>query len=213
MNPVAYYQENKEEPAFYECGNCKRLFYDKEKAEQCCKPIICSNCGREISQDRTKPMECVYGNDAPLCFSCWDKQRIAKQEVWTEDVYDQKNKDNNYIYSYVNVNDNFYSDLYEAVSDLASDGLTEEEIKNSLFYVCQETQVPKINIERELENVEEQMALEDVDSETIWKDLQELRDFVKQWNDKQDYTYYETTDIQVVPNDKLIKDCIEEYKD
>ena len=40
-------EENKEEPAFYECGNCKRLFYDKEKAEQCCKPIICSNCGRE----------------------------------------------------------------------------------------------------------------------------------------------------------------------
>ena len=68
-------------------------------------------------------------------------------------------------------------------------------------------------LERELENVEEQMALEDVDSETIWKDLQELRDFVKQWNDKQDYTYYETTDIQVVPSDKLIKDCIEEYKD
>ena len=91
--------------------------------------------------------------------------------------------------------------------------VTEEEIKNSLFYVCQETQVPKINIERELENVEEQMALEDVDSETIWKDLQELRDFVKQWNNKQDYTYYETTDIQVVPNDKLIKDCIEETKD
>ena len=26
-------------------------------------------------------------------------------------------------------------------------------------------------------------------------------------------TYYETTDIQVVPDDKLIKDCIEEYKD
>ena len=57
------------------------------------------------------------------------------------------------------------------------------------------------------------MALEDVDSETIWKDLQELRDFVKQWNDKQDYKYYETTDIQVIPNDDLIDECIEEYKD
>lgn len=212
MNVIKYFKENAKDVSFYGCGNCGKLFNDENRAEQCCKPVICSQCGKELCQDNTKNKDYVYGKDKPLCFDCWQKLLISKHEVWTQDTYEQTNKETNYKFSVVRVADEFYDDLYEAVNDLANDGLTEQEIKDTLFEVCEQTPVRRIDIESVLQNAQENMGLQDIDASIIWEDLQELLDFVAQWNKKQDYTYWTVIPKHVIPSEELIKECIEDNR-
>lgn len=194
--------EGETEPCLWQCGHCKTYYKSQEYAEMCCVPIICSECGKEISQDLTKGCrECVYGTkEKPLCFSCYDTKRRAAEEIWSEETYIQKNKETDNKYSYVVVGDDFYTDLFDAVQNLWDDGYTKEEIKDTYFYVCETSPIEKINIDRVLENLEENMDIIDFDRQCSWNCLQELYDFIDEWNKKQTYTYWTQTNIQVEPS-------------
>lgn len=211
MDISKFYEEGHNEPSLFRCGKCGLIYSNEEAAEKCCKPLICSVCGREICQEKGKK-EAYYIN--PLrCRDCYEKDRIAKQEVWTQEHWEEMNKQQDWKYGYIYVNDTFYDGIDEAVSDLACIGLSFEEIKDSLFYVCETLPVPKLDMDQALENAEERMCLEDYDSDRIWKDLDELRTFMDNWNAKQDFDYYKATNIRIQPNDELIQECLKEYEE
>ena len=44
----------------YECGKCKKVYYDKEFAEKCCQPRYCETCGVEIKPYFFKCEPCRY---------------------------------------------------------------------------------------------------------------------------------------------------------
>lgn len=212
MDVKKLFIEGETEPSLWQCGHCGTFYRNEEMATKCCIPIKCSECGKAISQDLTTGCrEAVYyNNDKPICYSCYDHLRRAKEEIWSEETYNQKNKANDNKYSYVCVDDNFYSDLYDAIQSLWDDGFTKEEIRDTYFYVCETLPIDKVDIDRELERVEENMCIEDFDRQYSWNGLQELYNFIDEWNKKQTYTYYSATNIQVEPSQETLDEYCKE---
>ena len=209
MNVKELCEKGKEETVLYRCGNCNTYYTDKTIAENCCKPVFCSVCGKELCQDRTKNRDFYYINPI-MCVECKEKERLSKYEVWTEQEYINKNKQENNKYEAVFVDDHYYSDLCDAIQSLWEDGLTKEEIEQQVFQVGQETKLDKIDINRELGNIYENSGLEDCDMETMFVDLPELYDFINKWNAKQDCTYFVGQAIRVIPNKQTINEYCEE---
>ena len=209
MNVVELCEKGKEETVLYRCGNCNTFYTDKTIAENCCKPVFCSVCGKELCQDRTKNRDFYYINPI-MCSECKEKERLSKYEVWTEQEYIDKNKQENNKYEAVFVGDHYYSDLYDAIQSLWEDGLTKEEIEQQIFQVGQETKLDKIDINRELGNIYENSGLEDCHMETMFVDLPELYDFINKWNAKQDRTYFIGQSIRVVPSKETLDEYCEE---
>ena len=209
MNVVELCEKGKEEVVLYKCGNCNTYYIDKTIAENCCKPVFCSVCGKELCQDRTKNRDFYYINPI-MCSECKEKERLSKYEVWTEQEYINKNKQENNKYEAVFVGDHYYSDLYDAIQSLWEDGLTKEEIEQQIFQVGQETKLDKIDINTELENICENSGLEDYDIETMFVDLPELYEFIDKWNAKQGCTYFTGQSIRVVPSKETLDEYCEE---
>ena len=209
MNVIELCEKGKEETVLYKCGNCNTYYTDKTIAENCCKSVFCSVCGKELSQDRTKNRDFYYVNPI-MCCDCKEKERLSKYEVWTEQEYINKNKQENNKYEAVFVGDHYYSDLYDAIQSLWEDGLTKEEIEQQVFQVGEETKLDKIDINTELGNICENSGLEDYDMETMFVDLPELYDFIDKWNAKQNCTYFIGQSIRVVPSKETLDEYCEE---
>lgn len=192
----------------YFCGKCGTIYVTKEQAEKCCEDVICLQCGKHLSQDRTKPRDCVYWDkEKPLCYSCWEFNKRQKETVWTEEEYYKQNKENNNKYYPVVVGDDFYSELDEAIVGLWDDGLTKEEILDTLIYVCEEKPYPRIDIDNAVQSAEEEIA---IDGYVDWVDLPALYAFVKLWNDKQTGKYWESTNIQLQVSRETVDRLCEE---
>ena len=201
MNVKELCEKGKEETVLYKCGNCNTYYTDKTIAENCCKPVCCSICGKEISQDKTKCWENVYYvKEKPTCRQCWEKSKLKTVSIqeWL----------NTCDCDVVCVNGEIYDSIEDAISYLWSDGLSKEEIKQQQFFVCEKQYIDKINIEDVLYNLEEKLGLEDVNTDTVWKDRQELKDFIDKWNAKQDYYCYHVTNTVLEIPGELVEENI-----
>ena len=45
IDPIRFRCGMSEEPIKYECGNCGKIYEDKDEAEECCK-VDCEECGK-----------------------------------------------------------------------------------------------------------------------------------------------------------------------
>lgn len=159
-------------PLKWFCGNCGTIYSKEEDAEECCKPLICSKCGKKISTDRNQPLDSYYIN--PIrCSSC----------------YLQEKEDSKPLYSFLEYNDEpildedrWFPDLDEFFEYYAD----EPENIPEFVEIGQYEPVAKIDYYSLIENLVERCCLdEDTDIECMYKDVDELREFIKTWNEKQ----------------------------
>lgn len=174
----------------FACGKCHRVYPTYELAETCCKPVTCSICGKVIEreQHRNKDHTCLYYVDGdlekPMCSECYSRkldEKVPIVEYKGGPVYD--------------------GDFYESMEDYL-DCMDGEELPEFVME-CEEKPVPKIDINRIEEDLVEQLSFEDsYDALCQYKDLDELREFINNWNKKQTRTYWECTGNKVrVPKD------------
>lgn len=207
MNVVGLVEEGKTTPSVWKCTNCNTFYSTLEDAENCCKPVYCTVCGKEICRDRTKCREYYYNN--PIrCSSCYIQEQENKYPVWTETEYLEKTK--NHKAEGVFWGADYYSDLYDCLQYMYDDGYTKDEAKQQLINPCEECHIDKIEIDRELERIVENTGLEDPECDVVFTDLKELYEFIKQWNAKQDYVYYAPLNINIKVDEKTFDEYWEE---
>ena len=206
MRAKGFIEEGKTTPSVWKCTNCNTFHKTLEGAENCCKPVYCTVCGKEICRDRTKCTEYYYNN--PIrCGSCYRQEQENKYPVWTETEYLEKTKNKA---SGVFNGDHYYEDLYDCLQGLYDDGVTKEDAKLQRINPCEECHIERIEIDRELERVVENMGLEDPEWDVIFSDLKELYDYINRWNNKQNFTYYVPLNIHIQVDDKTIDEYWEE---
>lgn len=174
------------------CSNCGTIHSNEKDAEECCKPLICSKCGKEISRDRTRPLDCYYIN--PIrCSSCYLQDRENCKPIISLSQYnDEPILDWDRWFSNLDEFFEYYEDEPECIPEFVEIGKYEP--------------VEKIDCYSLIENLAERCCLEEtVDVECIYKDIDELQEFIANWNKKQ-------TSLLWVPSGKRLQ-ITQEIKD
>ena len=198
----------------YRCSNCGLIYTNEEKAEECCKPVKCSVCGREIVTDKTKCREYYYHDEDGniLCSSCQRKRFEDSWEVLTEEEYWKRVHAEGSTYGPVCDDDKWFTDLSEAIDDLYDSDWweTEEDLKQVRFQVGEIMKPVQLRIDRLLEWETEELNIEDPDCDTIWNDLEGLYKFMKEWNEKQSFRIWDRRNMWVTLSEKTINELLED---
>lgn len=207
MNAVRLYVKNPEEKEVgWVCSNCNTVFNNQESAETCCKPIICEKCGKEINRDKKKGYIEAYYINPTRCSSCYMQDKWNDMECISEDEYNKLCKEDDH-YGPVFWGDTPYEDLYEALESELDVYLQIDEVPDEVELGYWHT-MDKIDIENILCNELDNCGLEEWDLSQCYTDVNELIDFVKQWNEKQTgYRYYSSAKKKV----KIKPETIKEY--
>ena len=196
MNAQELYQKTKDEykPIRWYCSNCGTIHSTKELAEDCCKSYFCSKCDKEIIRDRKKGIYDTYRTEEGkyICGDCWVKEQEAKYPTITEAEYKGQP---------VFWGDEFYMEFEDFIDDVVNTIEVEEDIPDYVF-LSEEVPVAKIDIDRLLENLYENNNLEECDMEALYTDLDELKSFLQNWNNKQTHVLYEKCNTKLILSDK-----------
>ena len=207
MNSKKVFVEGSTEPLCYRCDHCGFMYHNEEDAKKCCIPVTCSICGREISTDKTKCREYFYTvEDKVECCDCHRKKIEDSWPTITEEEYWNLVREDNSNFGPVVLGDKWYSDLAEAVEDLTTEDILLEDLKDLRFQVGQIQKPVQLHLDRLLEWEYEDWGLEDYDINSVWEDLPELQDFVKEWNKKQTFRMWDTTNMWVTLSEETIKE-------
>lgn len=196
----------------YRCSNCKTIHTDKDKADLCCEPVTCIDCGREISTDKTKCREYYYSTeDGPLCCDCHTKRFENSWPVITEEEYWHRNHTDD-SYGPVCDDDKWYDDLADAIDSLVDEDWweTEEDLKQVRFQVGEILKPVQMDIDKLVEWETENLNLEDPDCDTIWNDLDGLYKFMEEWNKKQKFHIWDRRNMWVTLSDQTIKEIMQD---
>ena len=154
-----------EKPA-YQCGVCKKAYFDKDIAEKCCVPRLCEDCGKEIESYRI------------VCEPCYEKRQFDKAEKLTYAQWDGWVQRDGYGYN---------EGYFESVDDLLQH-CEDEDIEPPDWVFCCESREHKLNADDILDNM---LSDAHEDARDCIVDEEELCRFVKEWNAKQTVaTYY-----------------------
>lgn len=190
MKPEKLYRKKKDglEQVKYFCTNCGRIYDTEEMAELCCTPIICSKCGRVIERVGLAADEYYYEN--PIrCIDCYVEELDKKLHVISEEEYFDK-----YNGSPVLANDDdFYSDL-EDFKDYYDGDLPD------YVRLCEVKKVVPLEIETSVERAMDRMDLDESEAEEVYNGLDELRDYIDEWNKDQVGVYWSVTDTKIKIN-------------
>ena len=193
---ILYKKENEElQPKYYQCGCCNTIYSDKQYAEECCKPLTCSICGKEIRRERYKCYDRYYGEgDNIKCVNCHDEEKWNNLPVITEEAYNKLSKEDP-NYGPVCLDNEFEQDLYGLLEYIAGD----YEEAPEYVQVARYEKIKPLKIDGYLEAIIEDMCLDDEPYiEDVFENLDELYAFIQKWNKKQTYRY-------IVPEDRKIK--------
>ena len=143
---------------------CNKIYYEKEAAEDCCKPYHCQDCGVETRRYWLR------------CDPCSEKRKYEKAEKltkWDGPVY----RDG---YGH---RDGFFYDVGDLLEDCEAEGVNPPE----WVFICKEKK-HEIDPDQVIESMFDD-AYEEAYEDLV--DVEELREFIKDWNDKQNIvTYY-----------------------
>lgn len=179
----------------YYCGNCGTIHNTAESAAECCESLICSKCGKEIRRNKKTHYFDSYRINPVRCLNCYLKEQFDAMEVITEDKYD-----NTPLF----VDNEFYQDLEEFIECYqieSADDIPE------FVQLSEKIEVEKINMYNILQDLEENTGLED--TEYLYKDKEELCEFVKKWNEKQTNYYWRATDKKLKLSEETKKAMLE----
>ena len=154
----------------YVCETCKQAYLDKRRADRCCEPRFCEDCGTPIPTDH------YY----LVCEPCREKRKFERARKMTLEEYiaiSKKDKKDPLFYDE-------HFDIYEEDVESILDHYQDED-ENFPKYVLGVKIIPfELDIDSALELAQEEMA-DEFEPEHHLVDLPELRNFVDQWNAKQ----------------------------
>ena len=211
MNTQELYQkiDNEYKPVRWYCGNCGTIHSTKELAEDCCKSYFCSKCGKEIIRDKNKRYYDSFTKDGDgnvICHDCDIKETEAKYPSITEEEYKGQP---------VFWGDEFYDDLEEFLDDIVDTIEKEEDIPDYIF-LCEAEQIALVDTDYLIERLYERNELDsDICSiENVYKDIDELKDFLSKWNAKQvGRTVYDVSNTKLILSDKTKQEIMEALKE
>ncbi len=146
----------------YLCEKCGKQYPTEYLADICCKQYYCENCGQPTEQYRI------------LCRECAEKQKFDKAKKMSYSDYVKQFPD----YMIWDGNDGYYSELEEMADMYACDNRSVPDY----IWGCDKYRV-EIDIDNVIECTEEDSNLEDFSFDT-YGETDSLREFVKQWNEK-----------------------------
>lgn len=151
----------------YKCSECNQLYYTKPSADDCCKKnekYYCKKCGIEVKSHQI------------LCSECSEHERFIKAKKIRLESYKY-----DFIYDYLS--EEYYSDI-----DCMIDHYEIEELEMPKYvYACKPIEY-NLDISNAIEySLEEHY--EDAFDNLI--DVQELYDFIEEWNKRQTVVSYE----------------------
>ena len=152
-----------EEITCYKCTDCAKVYWTEESAEVCCAPKFCEACGVEVPQYRI------------LCYACADKRRYERAEKITE-------WDGWVFAEGLGYMDGYFRDIGELIEYCEDD---EIDIPEWVF-ACKPKR-HELDIDTALEYMTED-AYEDAYGDL--RQVDELREFVREWNKAQDIISY-----------------------
>lgn len=154
------------EKTAYQCGKCnKKAYFDRQLAEDCCKPRYCEDCGKELDPKWYRT----------VCEPCHITRLFSKAEKLTE--WDGWVYREGYGY-----NDGYFSSVDELLQYCEDEG----EDPPEWVFVCSETK-HELDTDNILENMLDD-AYEGARDHLV--DEKELYDFIEAWNKKQYVTSY-----------------------
>ena len=147
----------------YRCGECGQVYVDSGDAVRCCVPWHCKDCGVEV---RTYHFRCERCNKARYYR---EAEKLTEWDGWV-------------FVEGLGHMDGYFRDISELI-----DYCYDEEIEVPKWaFVCRKTR-HELDIDAALEHMTEEAyeyAYDDL------RDIDELREFVREWNEKQDVVSY-----------------------
>ena len=165
----------------YACEKCGKAYNSEISADICCKEYSCRVCGIKTDKYRL------------ICNSCQEKERYNKSKKMTYDEYIEKFKDNMVVFE-----DNFYSDIEEVLD------CCDRCDKPYPRYVWG---TEKCRAEIDMNNIEE-WTLSDTfeDAEFDENGMDELQEFLCEWNKKYGLDYFCENNIAVLVPEDILKE-------
>jgi len=150
----------------YKCSSCKAVYWDEDKAEKCCAPKFCEDCGVEVKKYLIR------------CKACGLKRKFERAEKLTPEEYD------GWVYSEEvdGYNEGYYADVDEFVEHCEDNDVPVPD----WVFCCYEHK-HRLDIDSALERMTED-AYEGADEHLV--DVNELYEFVEKWNAKQNIVSY-----------------------
>lgn len=149
----------------FKCPKCNNHFYEEEKADKCCAPKHCEDCGKELP----------YKWYRTVCEPCTERRKFEKARKMTYDEYLTEFGNNMLVVG----GDNYFSDMDSIIDHYYG----EEEIPQ-YAYGTEKIDI-KINIDSAIEN-----ALENAYEDAEFSNLNKLQSFIDEWNAENGLTAY-----------------------
>lgn len=177
----------------YKCSNCGHVYLSYTLAENCCKPIACEDCGKELPHK-------YY---LRVCEDCRKKRIFEKSEHLTPEDYEKKYPSNMVVF-----NDEYYCSIEDCLISLADKLLYDEFIDIKYIWGTHKYDIT-LDFYHIVDSFQEDVDIEDFQMDPIG--YEELKDFIKQWNDKYLQYGYRITDIAIILSEEYMKKFWEDY--
>lgn len=151
MKAVELFHANGKPAGIYHCEKCRLVFREKDRAEECCAPLNCRICGKEVER-----------NHYLICSACSDEectkkeaQRFAEAEKLTEwdgPVWDQNG---------TGFNEGFFENLsaYEEHLDQEAEEVADNEEpfrRPEYVWTCDDIPFCQVDFDRIIEQISEE---------------------------------------------------------
>ena len=177
----------------YKCSNCGHTYLTYDLAEKCCKPKSCEDCGNPLP----------HKSYLRVCEECQEKRQYNNAEKLMPDEYNDKYSNNMVYYK-----DNYYCSIEDCLFDLCNQLSYEDFLKVKYIYGTIPYDI-KLDFYHIVEYFEEEANIEDFQMDS--KGYDELKEFIKQWNDKYGEVGYIADNIAIILSEDYMKEFWEDY--
>ena len=177
----------------YKCSHCGHTYLTYDWAEKCCKPKFCEDCGKELPHK-------YY---LRVCEECQEKRQFKSSEHLTPEDYEKKYPSNMVVF-----NDKYYCSIEDCLISLA-DTLSYDEFIDIKYIWGTHKYDIKLDFYHIVEYFEEEANIEDFQMD--YKGYDELKEFIKQWNDKYGEVGYIADNIAIILSEDYLKEFWEDY--